>query len=247
MDAVIVAAGAGTRMQPLTLETHKCLLPVNGRPLIEYSLDTLKAHGINRIFVVTGHCDDQMRRALEPWVYRFIVNPFYQTTNNMASLWFAHHYIEDDFLYLHADLLYDPGILTNFLAHPFSYAAICMEEKQQFFGEEMKVGVEGEHLILGKGIPDERAIGEFIGIAGFRKDRYQTFVEIMTSILMRGEHNTYFAEAIAIASLTHEVDIVPFAGQPWIEVDTADDLEKARTEVFSQIFPTLSSVLDPKP
>jgi len=235
MDAVIVAAGAGTRMQPLTLETHKCLLPVNGRPLIEYSLETLKANGIRRIFMVTGHCNDQVRQALQGWVDRFVLNPFYQMTNNMASLWFAREYLDDDFLYLHSDLLYDPGILTNFLAHPFSFAAISMEEKQQFLGEEMKVGREGGHLILGKNIPDELAIGEFIGIAGFRREGFRSFDEVMTSSLMNGHHNMYFAEAVAILSRSHEVDIVSFAGLPWIEVDTPNDLEKARTDTISQI------------
>ena len=235
MDAVIVAAGAGTRMRPLTDDTHKCLLPINGRALVHYSLDTLFAQGIQRVYVVTGHCDQQLRAELGGRVHQFILNPFYRLTNNMASLWFAREHVQQDFIYLHADLLYHPDILTKFLAHPFSFASICVEEKTEFLGEEMKVGREGDRLILGKNIPNEQAFGEFIGIAAFKKDKFQLFVDVMTDMLASGGHNSYFAEAIAIASSTRKVDVVTISGLPWIEVDTPEDLERAREETFSKI------------
>ena len=234
-DAVIVAAGRGTRMEGLTRDTHKCLLPINGRPIIEYSLETLKAHGIRRIYVVTGHFDRQVRQALGQWVFKFVENPFYRTTNNMASLWFAREQMRDDFLYLHSDLLYHPKIMTDFLNHSFSHAIICMEEKSKFLGEEMKVGREDDRLILGKDLPDERCIGEFIGIAAFRKNGFPSFVDVMTEILMSGDHNAYFAQAVAAASLTNIFEIASFTGIPWIEVDTADDLEKAQTVTMPKI------------
>lgn len=235
MDAVIVAAGRGTRMEGLTQNTHKCLLPINGRPIIEYSLETLKAHGIKRIFMVTGHFDAQVRLALGEWIFRFVVNPFYKTTNNMASLWFAREHMDEDFLYLHSDLLYHPKILTDFMNHPFTHTAICMEEKKVFLGEEMKIGRDGDHLVLGKGLADSQSIGEFIGIAAFRKDGFPSFADIMTDLLMSGDHNAYFAEAIAIASRASDIEIVPFTGLPWIEVDTADDLKRAQTVTMPRI------------
>jgi len=93
----------------------------------------------------------------------------------MASLWFAREHMVGDFLYLHADLLYHPQILIDFLGQPFSNATICIEEKQNFLGEEMKVGRHEDHLILGEELPDEQCFGEFIRIAAFRKDEFQTF------------------------------------------------------------------------
>ena len=168
MDAVIVAAGAGTRMMPLTSDPHTCLLPVNGRPIIDYSLTELRDQGIKNITMVTGHQDQQVRQALSGSVDRFGINPFYRFSNNMASLWMAGKAMQEDFLYLHADLLYNPDMLAMFLARPFSFASSCVEEKDQFVGEEMKVGREGDHLILGKDIPDQRAMGEFIGIVTFQ-------------------------------------------------------------------------------
>ena len=89
MDAVIVAAGAGTRMMPLTSDTHKYLLPVNGRPIIDYSLKALRGQGIRNITMVTGHQEQQVRQTLSRSVDRFVINPFYRITNNMASLWVA--------------------------------------------------------------------------------------------------------------------------------------------------------------
>jgi len=235
MDAVIVAAGAGTRMMPLTENTHKCLLPVNDRPLIDYSLTALKDQGINKIIMVIGHQDGQMRAALSNSVDRFVVNPFYKITNNMASLWFAGSVMEDDFLYLHADLLYHPDILARFLAHPFNFASICVEEKDRFGGEEMKVGREGDHLILGKEIPNDQAMGEFIGIAAFKQDQFHYFHDIMTGILSSGGYNSYFAEAVALASQTHSIEMHTFSKIPWIEIDNEDDLGRARDETINQI------------
>jgi choline kinase len=236
MDAIIVAAGGGSRMLPLTAETHKCLLPVDGRPLIDYSLDTLKDHGIKRISVVTGHCRDQVQDAIRSRVDRFVVNPFYKISNNMASLWFAHECVEDDFLYLHADLLYHPEILTKVLNQAFSFGSICVEEKTTFSGEEMKVGLEGDHLVLGKELSDAQAFGEFIGIAAFKRDRFAVFFDLMTKILLNDGYNSYFAQAIASVSHDYHVDVVSFTGLPWIEIDTEADLEKARTETFRRIY-----------
>lgn len=235
MDAVIVAAGAGTRMMPLTSDTHKCLLAVNGRPIIDYSLAALREQGIKHITMVTGHQDHQVRQALSGSVDRFVTNPFYRITNNMASLWMAGKAMQEDFLYLHADLLYHPGILAMFMARPFSFASICVEEKDRFIGEEMKVGREGDHLILGKEIPDRRAMGEFIGIAAFKKDHFHNFFDIMTRMLSNEGYNSYFAEAVAIASSTYQVEVVSFSGIPWIEVDTEEDLARARTETIVRI------------
>jgi choline kinase len=235
MDAVIVAAGAGTRMMPLTSDTHKCLLAVNGLPIIDYSLKALRNQGIKNITMVTGHEDQQVRQALSGSVDRFVINPFYRITNNMASLWMAGRTMHEDFLYLHSDLLYHPDILSMFLAHPVSFASICVEEKYQFTGEEMKVGREGDHLILGKDIPDHLAMGEFIGIAAFKKDQFHFFFDIMTQLLADEGYNSYFAEAVAVASNTHQVDVVSFSGMPWIEVDTEEDLGRARTETILRI------------
>lgn len=235
MDAVIVAAGAGTRMMPLTSNTHKCLLAVNGRPIIDYSLAALRGQGIKNITMVTGHQDDLVRQSLSESVDRFVINPFYRITNNMASLWMAGKAVPEDFVYLHSDLLYHPSILAMFLARPFSFASICVEEKNQFTGEEMKVGREADHLILGKDIPGQRAMGEFIGIAAFKKDQFHFFFDIMTKMLSNEGYNSYFAEAVAIASSTHQVEVVTFSEIPWIEVDTEEDLARARTETILQI------------
>ena len=110
-----------------------------------------------------------------------------------------------------------------------------MEEKNFFLGEEMKVGREDDHLVLGKALADEKCIGEFIGIAAFRKSAFPSFVDVMTEILMTGDQNSYFAEAIAIASNSNDIEISAFTGLPWIEIDTEDDLKTAQTVTMPRI------------
>lgn len=235
MDAVIVAAGEGKRLRPATEDTPKCLLPIGGKALIEYSLRILKECGVERIGFVVGYLKDHIVEALGPQ-YTYILNPFYSFTNDMASLWFAKHFIGDnDFMYLHSDLLYHPRILTMTMD---SNAEIALAvEKGDCDKEAMKVVVEGDYLTeSSKEIPLAKAFGEWTGIAKFTNAGWRKYLLEVEQLLAAGDFNAYDTKAMTrLARKEKIIEIVPFRGLPFIEIDSMQDLVKARQNILGPI------------
>ena len=235
MKAVIVAAGAGHRLRPITNDIPKCFLPVGDCPLIEYSLEALKRCGIKQIALVVGYMKVEFPARLGNG-YEFIFNPFYATTNDMTSLWFAKEFVRDsDFVYLHSDLLYHPDILAMTVA---SRAEIALAVEETVCDEEMmKVRVDGLDLLeSGKDVPLGEAFGEWTGIAKFTRIGWQRYLPRIEQLLAEGQFNSY--DTVAMNRLVQQeriIQIVPFQGLPFIEIDYPEDLEKARCEVLPRL------------
>lgn len=94
--AIIMAAGLGNRMKPLTMETPKPLVKVNGKRMIDSVVEALQANGIYEIYVVVGHLKEQFYAWVKDWKgIQIIENPYYNTCNNIASLYVAREHLED--------------------------------------------------------------------------------------------------------------------------------------------------------
>src|SRR5690606_34114380 len=121
MRAIILSAGQGSRLLPLTQDRPKCLLPVGGRSVIEWQVRHLATGGVTEIAVVLGfHADqvaDQLQALAGPQLaIRTIFNPFYNVSDNLGSCWMARGEMEGDFLLLNGDTLFEPAILKKLLA-----------------------------------------------------------------------------------------------------------------------------------
>ena len=235
LKAVIVAAGESRRLRPLADNIPKCFLPVGGRPLVEYSLQALKRCGIEQIAFVVGYLRDQFPARLGN-EYEYIFNPFYAITNDMASLWFAKEFVRgNDFVYIHSDLLYHPDILAMTVA---SQAEIALAVEETVCDEEMmKVRVDGLDLLeSSKDVPLEEAFGEWTGIAKFTSAGWQKYLSVVEQLLAEGAFDVY--DTVAMNRLVQKervIQIVPFQGLPFIEIDYPEDLEKARDEIVPRL------------
>jgi choline kinase len=124
MQAVILAAGRGNRMRPLTDKTHKTLLPIDGAPLIDRLLTGLEALGIRRVLVVTGYRAEDvaahLRHRFGHLELRFVHNEHYLTTNNIVSLAlaFEHLALDEDLLLIEADLICDRATMQRLIKDP---------------------------------------------------------------------------------------------------------------------------------
>lgn len=235
LRAVIVAAGKSLRLRPLTDNVPKCFLPMGDRPLIEYSLQALQYCGIEEIGFVVGYLKDEFPAHLGNG-YKYIFNPFYATTNDMASLWFAKDFVQgSDFVYIHSDLLYHPDILAMTVA---SQAEIALAVEETVCDEEMmKVHVDGFDLLeSSKDVPLDQAFGEWTGIAKFTRTGWQKYLAKVEQLLAEGQFNVY--DTVAMNRLVQRervIQIVPFQGLPFIEIDYPEDLEKARREILPRL------------
>jgi choline kinase len=100
--ALLLAAGTGSRLQPLTLDAPKCLTEVGGIPILERLVNNLRAQGFTRLVVVIGHLGDRIQEFLQQHAadmqVDYVINPDYRTTNNIYSLWLARQQIREPFL-----------------------------------------------------------------------------------------------------------------------------------------------------
>lgn len=110
--AIIMAAGLGNRMKPLTLKTPKPLIKVNGKRMIDSVVDALEANGIREIYVVVGHLKEQFYTwAKDRDGIQIIENPYYNTCNNIASLYVAREHLEDCIILDGDQIIFNPRIL----------------------------------------------------------------------------------------------------------------------------------------
>lgn len=139
--AIIMAAGVGQRMRPLTLTTPKPLITVNGRRMIDTVTDALHANGIDEIHVVTGHLKEQFEAwaADKPGVH-LIENPWYDTCNNISSLYAAREYLGDCMILDGDQMIYDPSALDPRFERS-GYNAVWTEEHTDEWLLEVSGGI----------------------------------------------------------------------------------------------------------
>ena len=131
--AIIMAAGIGKRMQPLTFMTPKPLVKVNGVRMIDTVLDALHQNGINEIYVVVGYLKEQFYGwAKGKFGVTILENPYYDTCNNIASLYVAREYLEDCMILDGDQIIYNPAILDPRFQRSGYNAVWCEGETREW-------------------------------------------------------------------------------------------------------------------
>jgi L-glutamine-phosphate cytidylyltransferase len=230
MQAIIVAAGRSSRLYPLTSETPKCLLEIAGTSLIQRAVQQLKDLGVSDIQVVVGFQHQKIRQALKDQVH-YVLNPFYAQTNNMGSLWLALPYIAQDFLYLHADVIFHTELLAKLVRSTYPQADIELLVDFESINEEaMKVRLEnGAFIESSKEIPLHLAAGEWLGLTRFTLAARVALQQSIETIL--GEDGFQEYDTAAFNRLAREgvsFAITSTDGLPWCEIDTLEDLTYAK-------------------
>ena len=121
MKAIILSAGQGGRLLPLTETMPKCLLPIGDEPIVGLQIDNLRSCGIDDITVVTGFSAGMVEQALGELNYapnppKCLFNPFFNVADNLASCWMARGEMNDDFILLNGDTLFEPAICEALLS-----------------------------------------------------------------------------------------------------------------------------------
>lgn len=230
--AVILAAGVGSRLRPLTDDKPKALVEVSGRTILGRAVDILVAYGIERLVIATGYREEAIRTALAGTgievVYR--KNPHYETTQNSVSLALCRDVLSGSaFFKLDGDVLFEPGLLERVDAGS-GMLAVAVDCGVRLDQEAMKVRVArgGRIAAFGKGIPVEDAAGESIGIERISAAASTFIFDGLEESMRKDETGLYYEDVYSrlidaglVASL---VDVSP---QRWCEVDSAEDLARA--------------------
>jgi choline kinase len=235
MKAIILSAGQGRRLLPLTERLPKCMLPVQGRPLIAWQLDALLRCGIQEIAVVVGYGADAVEAGLaafgRPQQIRALYNPFFATTDNLVSCWVARGEMQGEFLILNGDTLFETAALERLLSapeHPVTLAVSC---KNRYDEDDMKVIREGDRLLqVGKKLPLNRVDAESIGMMTFRGEGPRLFREAIDRAMRTPDAlKQWYLSLIDTLARSGVVYTQQVSAQGWAEVDSAADLERAAT------------------
>lgn len=233
--AVIVAAGLSSRLYPLTIKKPKVMLEINGKEILKRSIDILKMSGVEEIAIIVGYKKDMIIDSIGKDV-TYIFNPFYKHCNNMGSLWFARHFIRDDnFIYLHGDIIYHEDILRinlqHFLKNNNDIELVTDFNKTD--KEAMKVKANSDNYLIesDKSIPLDEANGEWIGVA-FINSETQDIFNYIEQILFEDDLNHYDTYAFTkMAKEGYKIFCSSTHNLPWVEIDYVEDYEKAK-EIF---------------
>lgn len=233
MQAIIMAAGKGSRLGNLTKGKPKSFAEIKGKKLIEYNLQLLQKYGIEQIIIVTGyHCEDFEELTKEMPNVKLIYNPFYEFVNVLGSFYMGMEALQDDFIYMHADTLCEPAILEKLLC--LEADVILPVEYKKCDEEAMKVRSENDKIVeITKQMSLELAEGEFIGIASFRKSVIPFLKAKTKQLLKEKEYSAYFESAIQRLIDEEDFDIKAVSTENyfWAEIDFMEDYERATAAI----------------
>jgi len=239
MQLVILAAGRGERLWPLTRNTPKCLLELaNGMSVLDMQFQSLKeVSEISEIIFVLGYLAEQVEAKLMHYTdlhfnIRTVYNPFFAESNNLISLWHALPYLGDNFIVVNGDNVYDSRVPQG-LARVDADMDVVMtiDRKEKYDLDDMKVIIKGERVLqVGKQIAPTDANGESIGMIRFRGNGAVRFKEILNQVVRLSSGKTVFW-LYAVQELINRgygVNWYECNPQDWAEIDFHPDLESVR-------------------
>ena len=241
MQAVILAAGMGSRLGTLTEKIPKALIDVGGKPLIAHSIEILRDSGVRRFVIVTGYRAYKIRSYLDEHYddieVEYVHNHRYETTNNIYSLYLAAKHMSGSYYILNSDIIFHPGIFRNIHESDRENLTISVDFREELGEEEMKVVVEEERVVeISKMIDPRRAHGEYIGITKVTERSVNILIESLEETMDVYGKRVFYEHAFqTMIDKGHEVNFAPTSGLAWTEIDTIEDLIHAREEVYPAI------------
>lgn len=236
--ALLLAAGLGCRLAPLTEALPKCLVPVSGVPILERLVRGLDAHGFERLVIVTGYKAEKIRDYLGERFggidIEYILSPLFATTNTIYSLWLARHLIDEPLLLVESDVVFDEPLLTPLLQPDriavsrqlpwMNGATVTLDARghvSAFYppppGVSFQHCTDADHFMA-------------VNITSLARDAWAEVCERLDRHVAAGEtgsfHEIVFEELAAEGAMNPKAVIFP--AERWYEVDTPADLEAAQ-------------------
>lgn len=240
---IIIAAGMGKRLNPLTDNMPKCLLKIGDKTIMERQLEALKFCGITDAAVVRGYQGDKINF---PGI-KYYENTDYQNNNILNSLFYAEPEMNGDFIASYSDIIYDKSVVEKLLEDKNDIAVVVDTDWQEYYqgrtkhplAEAEKVIIQGGKVSkIGKHLTAQESQGEFIGMIKFSERGAEVFKKefqrVKNQYWGKPFQKTAVFEKAYLTDMIQElidrgVDVYPVLIQKkWWEIDTEQDLEKVK-------------------
>ena len=230
--ALLLAAGTGSRLLPLTNESPKCLTLVSETSILARLVENLFSQGIKKLVIVTGHLstsiEDFLGDMYKSMSIEYIHSPLYKTTNNIYSLWMARNIMDEPFMLIESDLVFDSSLLSEMM-YPDRMAIASIKD----WMNGTTVTLNKENKVVGFKDDTSFCEGETkyktVNIYSFSKSSWQIISKRLDQHIKDGKvtgyYETVFSELVSEGALVFEG--VSFDEKSWYEIDTAQDLVEA--------------------
>jgi len=223
MKAIILAAGKGTRLYPITLNKPKGLLEIGDETILERLIRQFNEVGISDILLVVGYKKECFMEHFGCRV-RYSVYKNYASTNNLHTLWSVREELDDDVIITFADLIIQQAIVDE-LVQSNNNMTMVVDTSQVLEGT-MRVAVSDTRLTSIATTKKEEASGNFIGISKFNKEGCRLLVNEMSKLIKNHQQDYY---TIAVDQLVHNgihVSCNDASGYMWREIDTKEEYDE---------------------
>jgi choline kinase len=236
--AIILAAGEGSRLRPLTDDRPKCLVLYKGKPILDYQLEVMHECGLEDIVIIKGYKAEALQR---PGM-TYVLNPEFADTNMVYTLFCAESYFDSDLLISYGDIIYEKSILTAVLESPAEFAVAVSLNWRELWqkrmadplsdAESMKIDQQGLITELGKKCTSYSEIqGQYMGLFKIRKsmvgEMRSVYHQLDKGAIYDGKpfQKMFMTSFIqALIDRRFPVTAVGVTGD-WLEIDTVEDLK----------------------
>lgn len=239
MQAIILAAGMGKRLGEYTKNNTKCMVPVNGVPLIDRLLFQLSRLPLKRVVLVIGYegqkLKDYIGKEYKGLKIEYVNNPIYDKTNNIYSLALAKQQLqEDDTLLIESDLIFDDGMFDLLLDNPYPNLALVAKYESWMDGTMVRID---EDCNIVNFVPkqafkykDTDSYYKTVNIYKFSKEfSTQKYVPFLEAYSKAVGDNEYYENVLRIITFlnSHDLKALPITDEKWYEIDDKQDLDIA--------------------
>ena len=229
MKAIIIAAGHGSRLLPLTLTTPKCLVAVGGRAILDHQLDAVARAGFDGAVIVGGYRIEQVAAHLaarEGLPTELVFNPFWSVANSIGSVWAARAHLDAPFALMNGDTLFETAILRLAIDSPGGGVKLVVEQLSRPGLDDMLVETDGERVVtVGKHIPGhvptDRSLGLIVSASG------RAYGDALAAVIgEEGGIQAYHHAVVRRVAQGPGVAAVRIApGTRWQEIDRPEDID----------------------
>ena len=231
MTYIILAAGKGNNLQPLTLKYAKTSYKLDeDTTVLQRMVRSIRHADKNaEIVVVAGYKAEDVKAELDGENVRFVMNPFYEVTNSISSVWFARDYLErENVTIVHGDVVFSDEIITKYLTVPTDHPYVLVDSSKASQGAYNAVIRDGQVLVMSKKLENYNA--RYCCMTKLDPVSSRLLKEEVDSMINSNMYDQYFENGLVQMIMFHDFQLFceDIAGKRWSEVDTVDDLLTAQ-------------------